>query len=70
MEDGKKGKMTDNKICPKCGSKDYSMIFQGDVNASSKAFWECADCAFHTRDSKIESFDYDQGYNLDEVFDQ
>ena len=63
--------MKDNRICPKCGSKDFSMIFQGNENLESKAFWECSDCSFkQEEDDKIDSFDYDQGYNLDEVYDQ
>ena len=64
--------MNDNKICPKCGSKDFSMIFQGDENSEGKQFWECSDCSYQSNqdDDKIDSFDYDQGYNLDEVYDQ
>ena len=62
--------MKESRICPKCGSKDFSMVFQGDVNSDSKPFWECTDCSFRSQDDKINSFDYDQGYNLDEVYDQ
>jgi DNA-directed RNA polymerase subunit M/transcription elongation factor TFIIS len=60
------------KICPKCGSKEYSAHIQGGEN-SSDSFWECNDCGYQNRkedDDKIDSFDYDQGYNLDEVYDQ
>ena len=66
------GKVAMNKrICPKCGSKEYSMILQGD-SESKEPFWECSDCSFknNQEDDKIDSFDYDQGYNLDEVYDQ
>ena len=60
------------KTCPKCGSKAYSMILRGDTE-SKEPFWECSDCYFQNNqvdEDKIDSFDYDQGYNLDEVFDQ
>ena len=63
--------MTENKICPKCGNKDYSMIFQGGTISEEKPFWECNDCSFRCSDEdKTDSFDFDQGYNLDEVYDQ
>ena len=63
--------MSDSKICPKCGSKEFSMVLQGDKK-SNEPFWECNDCSYHSNqdDDKIDSFDYDQGYNLDEVYDQ
>ena len=35
--------------------------------------WECDDCSnrwVYVYNSEIDSFDYDQGYNLDEVYDQ
>ncbi len=48
------------------------MISQGDAE-SKESVWECSDCSFQNNqveDDKIDSFDYDQGYNLDEVYDQ
>jgi len=60
------------RTCSKCGSKAFSKILQGDAE-SKKPFWECGDCSFQNNqveDDKIDSFDYDQGYNLDEVYDQ
>ena len=64
--------MTENKICPKCGSSDYSVVLQGDSKSHKDPFWECSDCSYQSKkeDDKIDSFDYDQGYNLDEVYDQ
>jgi transposase-like protein len=71
LENGEEGAMTGKKLCPKCGSIDYSLVFQGDKNSNSKSFWECTDCKYKLDDDdKIDSFDYDQGYNLDEVYDQ
>ena len=38
--------------------------------------WECNDChhkwgeAEHNESDKTDSFDYDQGFNIEEVFDQ
>ena len=51
---------------------DIDEFNSGEVNnLESKAFWECSDCSFkQEEDDKIDSFDYDQGYNLDEVYDQ
>ena len=70
LEDGERH-MNGIRICPKCGSKDYSMVFQGGANSENKPFWECSDCSFkQEEDDKINSFDFDQGYNLDEVYDQ
>ena len=65
------GKLSE-RTCPKCGSKAFSMISQGDAE-SKESVWECSDCSFQNNqveDDKIDSFDYDQGYNLDEVYDQ
>ena len=47
------------------------MILQGDTK-SKEPFWECSDCSYQSNqdDDKIDSFDFDQGYNLDEVYDQ
>ncbi len=60
------------KICPKCGSSDYSLIYQGNVNSDKDQYRECGDCSYRCKqeDDKIDSFDFDQGYNLDEVYDQ
>ena len=47
------------------------MVLQGDAE-SKEPFWKCNKCYYQSNqeDDKIDSFDYDQGYNLDEVYDQ
>jgi len=58
------------KICPKCGSEEFSLILQ-DKTSSNDSIWECSDCSFQCDpDDKINLFDFDQGFNLDEVYDQ
>jgi|CXWL01.1.fsa_nt_gi transcription elongation factor Elf1 len=60
------------RICPKCGSEDIGSIIQGD-NSENKTFWQCGDCSFGfnlDNSEKIDSFDYDQGFNIEEVYDQ
>ena len=58
------------KICPKCGSEEFSLILQGKKSPDT-SFWECSDCSFQCdQNDKIDSFDFDQGFNLDEVYDQ
>ena len=60
------------RICPKCGGKDFTLILQGDADSEKKPFWQCDDCLFRFDQDdtdNIDSFDYDQGFNLDEVYD-
>ena len=58
------------RICPKCGGNDFTFNPQGDSLSENKPFWQCDDCSNRfNQDDNIDSFDYDQGFNLDEVYD-
>jgi len=50
------------------------IILGGCIVTDQDPKWECNDCnhrwGHRDEDDKIDSFDYDQGYNLDEVYDQ
>ncbi len=51
------------------------IVLGGCIVTDHDPKWECNDCNHRwghrdEDDDKIDSFDYDQGYNLDEVYDQ
>ncbi len=57
--------------------KKKEIVAGGCTITGNDPKWECNDCnhrwgnAEHNDDSdKTDSFDYDQGFNLDEVYDQ
>ena len=53
--------------------ENKEIVMGGCIVTDHDPKWECTEC--HHRwgkrdDDAIDSFDYDQGYNLDEVYDQ
>jgi hypothetical protein len=53
------------------------IVLGGCLVSGHDAKWECNDCAHRWGDAKhndeldnIDSFDYDQGFNINEVYDQ
>ena len=54
--------------------QEKNVVLGGCYVTDQDPKWECNDCnhrwGHRDEDDKIDSFDYDQGYNLDEVYDQ
>ena len=52
------------------------VVLGGCIVTEHDPKWECNDChhrwgyADHNDENRIDSFDYDKGFNLDEVYDQ
>ena len=52
------------------GNREHLPTLQGE-KSHNNSLWECSDCSFQCdQDDKIDSFDFDEGFNLDEVYDQ
>jgi len=53
--------------------KNKEIVLGGCIVTDHDPKWECTACNHRwgeRDDDAIDSFDYDQGYNLDEVYDQ
>lgn len=56
--------------------KDEKIVLGGCLISGHDPKWQCNKCqtqwgdAEHNDEDKIDSFDYDQGFNLGEVYDQ
>ena len=53
--------------CSKCG-KETS--FPLDIKPENRLCVDCMNKFMENQSDPIDSFDYDQGYNIDEVYDQ
>ena len=52
------------------GNREHSSTLQGK-KSHNNSLWECGGCSFQCdQDDKINSFDFDGGFNLDGVYDQ
>ncbi len=60
----------------KKGLDEKEIVLGGCLVSGHDPKWECNEChnrwgdAEHNDSDKTDSFDYDQGFNLDEVYDQ
>ena len=58
------------------GLDKKEIVLGGCIVSDHDPKWECNECnkrwgdAEHNDSDKTDSFDYDQGFNLDEVYDQ
>jgi len=53
--------------------EEKKIVLGGCIVTDHDPKWECTACNHRwgeRNDDAIDSFDYDQGYNLDEVYDQ